>query len=241
MCAKQMFLVDPSKWKETSRDASSLRDGLVTTISDLDQEMKDILSNNEIDDRTKAQSYQQLLQRYILQSNKHRQRPVGRIEISQEGRSRIDKATGFMNKEDDFEVKTNSNIQKGADFETRVLKSVPTHLKNKAVLLMDYVKANPDISWDHKDQLVSGSHTIKGSNGVDLINDLLRVRKTVKPPLGWETLASTLKQSNIPKEVIGNSHRWTWMGRGDDTKLRTPSRKHQRSPSPKRLRWESLP
>ena len=80
-----MFLVDPSKWKETSRDVSSLRDGLVTTISALDQEMKDILSNNEIDDRTKAQSYQQLLQRYILQNNKYRQRPVGRIEISSGG------------------------------------------------------------------------------------------------------------------------------------------------------------
>ena len=120
----------------------------------------------------------------------------------------IDNAAGFVNKQDDFEVKRISNIQKESDFETRVLKSVPTHLKNKAVLLMDYVKANPDISWDNKDQLTLGAHTIKGSNGVDLINDLLRVRKTVKPPLGWENIASTLKfnLSTSTRKVNTNSH-----------------------------------
>ena len=80
MCAKKMILVDPLKWENRPVSTQPITDGLATSLTYLDQDMKDILSNNDIDDYSKAQAYQQILQRYMLQSEKYRNKPIGRIE-----------------------------------------------------------------------------------------------------------------------------------------------------------------
>ena len=247
MCAKKMFLVDPLKFNGTEQTPRPVRDGLATSISTLDQEMQDILSNDSIDDRTKAQAYQQILQRYIFQSEKYQRKPLGRVEIT--GEKTVTNENDNLSKEETSSNKTKNPGTLNSNFDIKVLRSVPKHLKEKASLLLEYLKADPNISWDQKDQLIVNSQTVNGSNGVDLINDLLRMRKTVKPPHGWDTLAATLKQSNIPKEVIGNSDRWSWIERARKEPRLTPHRKSNKSspktrrntiPSSHRLRWETF-
>ena len=247
-----MFLVDPLTLGSTEQHKRPIRDGLATSISTLDQEMQDILSNGSIDDRTKAQAYQQTLQRYILQSEKYQRKPIGRLEIAGDNTFSNEKESDSKESESKEETQTvrQKDLGKvGSAFDIKVLRSVPKHLKEKASLLLEYLKADPNISWDQKDQLIVNSQTVNGSNGVDLINDLLRMRKTVKPPHGWDTLAATLKQSNIPKEVIGNSDRWSWIERARKEPRLTPHRKSNKSspktrrntiPSSHRLRWETF-
>ena len=244
MCAKKMILVDPLKLQRTENISKPIRDGLATSISYLDQEMSDILSNNNIDDRTKAQAYQQILQRYIQQSEKYQRKPLGRLELSSE--KKLTNENDKLFKDDKQNTPQDGNTTSGSDFNTRVLKSIPNNLKGKASLLLDYLKANPDIEWDKKDQLIVNSQTVDGTNAVDLVNDLLRVRKTVRPPIGWDTLASTLKKSNIPREVIGNSDRWAWMERTRKDRRSTPRHKTnkpstQPSKSPSTpFKWETF-
>ena len=227
MCARKMMLVDPVNLRHKINPGSITNNALESSISNLDQEMNDILSDNTLNDRIKALAYQQVLQKYILQSEKYRNKPLGRVDIAS-----LDDTT--ISKVNDIQVK-----DENLDFESRILKSVPKHLKSKASLLLEYFKANPRISWDEKDQLITDSQTLNGTNAVDLVNDLLRVRKSVKPPQGWETLASVLKHSNIPKEVIGNVDRWSWIEK-DNAKRFTTRRKHQYSPKTQKLQWETL-
>ena len=43
---------------------------------------------------------------------------------------------------------------------------------------------------------------VAGSNVVDLVNDLLRKRKT--DPTGWQPFARQLRAMNLPMELVGN-------------------------------------
>ena len=233
MCAKKMILVDPLKWENRPVSTQPITDGLATSLTYLDQDMKDILSNNDIDDYSKAQAYQQILQRYMLQSEKYRNKPIGRIENVSDTKPLNSTDNNSSNLKSDT---TDVYKQEQSDFESRVLKTVPRYLKPKASLLINYLKDIPNITWDSKDQLINDSRTIEGSNGVDLINDLLRDRKTLKPPQGWDILASALKKSNVPKEIIGNSSRWSWI----QDRGRPVKRISQRSKPSLKEKWEEL-
>ena len=57
---------------------------------------------------------------------------------------------------------------------------------------------------------------IHGSNIIDLINDAIRQRKGVEAR-DWKTFSKALPESNIPQEIIGNSSRWKWMQKSQDT------------------------
>jgi hypothetical protein len=51
------------------------------------------------------------------------------------------------------------------------------------------MKADPNISWSEKGELKYKGETVRGSNVVDLVNDVLRKRKYFNPQ-GWEMLGS---------------------------------------------------
>ena len=57
--------------------------------------------------------------------------------------------------------------------------------------------------------------TIANSNIVDLINDTVRGRKKSEPS-GWQTFAQNLKESNVPRDYMGNKKRWEYMHEEED-------------------------
>jgi hypothetical protein len=59
-------------------------------------------------------------------------------------------------------------------------------MKAKAQLLLKKMKSSPDNSWNEKGELKYKGETVRGSNVVDLVNDVLRKRKYFNPQ-GWET------------------------------------------------------
>ena len=71
--------------------------------------------------------------------------------------------------------------------EEEILESVPKTMKTKAELLVRKMKADPNIAWSEKGELKYKGETVRRSNVVDLVNDVLRKRKYFNPQ-GWETL-----------------------------------------------------
>ena len=76
----------------------------------------------------------------------------------------------------------------------------------------------------------------------DLVQDVLRKCKT-HVPVGWQTFARALRESNIPQDLVGNLDRWQWMNQEEETpmgvtvsatEVHTPKMK---SRSSKQLRW----
>ena len=59
-------------------------------------------------------------------------------------------------------------------------------MKTKAELLVRKMKADPNIAWSDKGELTYRGETVRGSNVVDLVNDVLRKRKYLNPQ-GWES------------------------------------------------------
>ena len=89
-------------------------------------------------------------------------------------------------------------------------KGKPITLKNKAKLLLDRLKRDSNIAWNNKGEVSIKGEFLPNFNINDLIQDLLRNRKS-HIPKNWETFARYLYDNNIPKELVGNNDRWQWM------------------------------
>jgi hypothetical protein len=111
--------------------------------------------------------------------------------------------------------------------EEEILDSVPKTMKTKAELLGRKMKADPNIAWSEKGELKYKGETVRGSNVVDLVNDVLHKRKYFNPQ-GWETFGEVLREANVPQNLIGHEDRWRYISQ---TKRTPRSRKRQQSPS----------
>ncbi|KAF4529261.1 hypothetical protein B566_EDAN017702 [Ephemera danica] len=85
---------------------------------------------------------------------------------------------------------------------------------------------SPDISWDPSGRVYIKDQVIRGSNIVDLLNDIVRSRQG-NPPTGWEQFAGVLASINIPKEYVGNEQRWKYILSLGDTS-ESSNRQHLR-------------
>ena len=86
-----------------------------------------------------------------------------------------------------------------------VIDTVPSTMKRKAQLLVSLLKTNPNVSWEDDGTVKLYGKSIPGSNIIDLVNDVIRHRK------------GSLRDMNIPQDVIGNRERWDWMHRAPET------------------------
>jgi hypothetical protein len=198
---KKMVLVEPrqiEKWKETMLDK---------TLSKLDTQMYEIL-HRDIADDDKAKLYSNSLSRYL----------------------NIDKPTvltKFEKKEDELTTTDKTQPTKPNSIEAQVLETVPKKWKTQAARLLSHMKSNPDVSWNAKGELVLKNAAVPKTHVVDLVNDLLRKRTTASPPTGWMQLADAVKDSNIPRELIGNQDRWKYIsGPFDESQSFTSKSRH---------------
>ena len=72
------------------------------------------------------------------------------------------------------------------------------------------MEADPYIAWSEKGELKYKGETVRGSNVVDLVNDVLRKRKYFNPQ-GWETFGEALREANVPQDLIGQEDRWKYI------------------------------
>ena len=156
--------------------------------------MMTILDRKDLDDRTKVTLYNQLLQRYNVLSDKHVKESVRVVAVNESGAGA------------GAEAGAGAGVAEGAvgapasGIEADVVDTVPKTMQAKARRLMEHMKR--DIAWTARGELIREGVPVAGSNVVDLVNDLMRKRKT--DPTGWQPFAQQLRAMNLPKEMVGN-------------------------------------
>ena len=87
--------------------------------------------------------------------------------------------------------------------------SLPTTYRSPANVLMRELEKYPDmIQWNPTTHEVKvKGQTLKGSNVVDLISDVMRTRKTAKIPLHGRTFIKLLADLNLPESFVKNKYR----------------------------------
>ena len=160
---------------------------LYSTISNLDQEMRLILERHDLSDEQKVRQYNQILQRYLEYHN-HLQETTT----------------------------TTTSTTSPKNIREEVLQTVPKTMKRKAEAILERIAHHSNMGWNDRGEFVYDGEVARGSNIVDLVNDMLRHRKTFQPR-GWQEFARALRQSNVPLDLVGNRHRWEWMHRDSAT------------------------
>ncbi|KAK6172098.1 hypothetical protein SNE40_018052 [Patella caerulea] len=136
------------------------------------------------------------------------------------------------------------------DISQSILESVPIKHRPKAKLLLKHIKEKTPLEWNDNYELVRDGQVIKGTNAYDIVNDLMRSRKTVSPAPGWSDVVSTLKKTHASREWVGNADRWKTPTRrppvkGRNTAQPPPQAPHvphvpqatQTSRTPLEVRW----
>ena len=194
---KKMILVEPRVLESLHSREPPVIDATSQNLRELDQSMRQILDGNE-DEKSKADMYQQALWRYLNRFDQYSSRPMGKVQLT----------SNEKNERDETEPQTDESNTFTANYiERDVIESVPKSMKNKAERLLQRLKAHPEIKWNSRGELEYQGQLIRNSNITDLVNDVLRKRKSARDPLGWQTFAEALQNINVPQDLIGNPSR----------------------------------
>lgn len=182
-----MAIVPLRMWEEMQRWKSETRPTLppspqVTHTAELQTKMKDVLEDPQLSESEKMMQYGQTLHQF-----------QGSHQKAKVGSSPSPSSTPVIPPSD------------------KIMDSVPANLRRKAKLMLQFIEQHPKMSWNDQGELMYAGRRIAGSNMIDLVNDMLRARKTVSSPRGWETFAQGLAEANVPQEAVGNKARWSWM------------------------------
>ena len=211
--ARKMALVDP-RLLDTLRSQPPPpppTDTQGKMVQALDDKMMTILNRKDLEDGTKVTLYNQVLQRYNVLSDKHVKEPV-RVVAVNESKSSAASGSGMRPMDAEGSVGVPSS-----GMEADVIDTVSKTMQAKARRLMEHLKR--DVAWTSRDELIHEGVPVARSNVVDLVNDLLRKRKT--DPTGWQPFARQLRAINLPMELVGNVARRAYIRQATPT---TPSR-----------------
>ena len=168
----------------------------VKVMDTLDKKMQTILEREDLSADERLKLYDQSFTRYLNDYDDYRPRPVA---VAPEP------------------VKQDL-------FDNEILESVPKTMKAKVQLLLKKWRAVPTLAWTRKGNW-NTRRNVKGSNGVDLVNDVLSKRQYFNPQ-GRETFGDALREANVPQDLIGHEDRWRYIAQ---TKRTPRSRKRQQS------------
>ena len=186
---QKLVLIGPQQMGSDDRINHLLQDPAKKSLSELDKEMQQVLEL-DISDHDKVSRYNHILQRYLTYYEKSNRPMTVRIDESEPH----SKQTYLSRK-----------------FPEQVLRLTPVTFRAKAAEILDRMQESNHVSWDERGQLVIDGRPIEQSNMVDLINDVVRNRKTITPPLGWQEFATGLRTLNIPEEIIGNCEKFRFI------------------------------
>lgn len=181
--AKKMIIVSQEALQRVNQQQGNQTTRHNDTVSELDREMLRLLNDKTLSDTEKWNQYQQVLQRYLhfaSQNRKPLNLPV--LDLNESGQSI---SINAISDESIVETFTKTYKQDVRNF----LKAI----ENKTDL----------IKWDKSGSVYIRGTQVPNSNIIDLIHDVIRARKSTKPP-GWEQLLHVLKEINIPNEFVTN-------------------------------------
>ena len=237
--AKKMALIEPrlleSLQQQQQQHQPSCHDHrpqgmLEEKLCQLDQAMQHILDRKDVSQEEKLKLYHQNLQKYLLYKDKAEPMTVKVI-----GEPSLPEPHTMAPPA--VEEETQESI------EAEIIQSAPKNLRHKASVLLRRLKQDDNIAWNTKGELVYKGDVVPNTHIHDLVQDVLRKRKT-HVPVGWQTFARALRESNVPQDLVGNLERWQWMNQEEEptpmgvtvsaTEVHTPKMK---SRSSKQFRW----
>ena len=225
-----MALIEPHLLESLQQQQQSCHDHqpqgmLEEKLCQLDQAMQHILDRKDVSQEEKLKLYHQSLQKYLLYKDK-----VEPMTVKVFGEPSLP------------EVHTKTPVEETQEsLEAEIIQSAPKNLRHKASILLRRLKQDDNITWNTKGELVYKGDVIPNTHIHDLVQDVLRKRRT-HVPVGWQTFARALRESNIPQDLVGNLDHWQWMNQEEAqmgvtvsaTEVHTPKMK---SRSSKQLRW----
>ena len=176
---------------------------LTKKLSQLDEEMKAILDNNELSEASKALLYSNTLNKYL--DVKRQMEAPRRIPIVDETQQ------------------PQLNPQSAPMGTDPITDYIPSQFRNRAKNLLSHLRDHSEASWNERNELVIDDKPVVGSNMVDLIDDVVRVKRG-HSPAGATAFRRVLLESNVPLSLIGNKTRWTELGTSFETPPTTPKR-----------------
>ena len=168
--AKRMVLVPENTLERLQQRQRILTPPVTQTLKNLDSEMSDILSSNQLDDEEKAKLYNQVLQRYLTYYDQRKGQPIHmKLTTPKPVDSPEQKEAKDTTEQPAPEKSVLSTV------EEEVMKSVPKLYKSGARQLLDKIKEHRDVlQWNEKGELSYENKPISGSHVVDLVNDTFR-------------------------------------------------------------------
>ena len=203
--AKKMALIEPRLLESLQQQQQSCHDHqpqgmLEEKLCQLDQAMQHILDRNDVSQEEKLKLYHQSLQKYLLYKDK-----VEPMTVKVIGEPSLP------------ELHTKTPVEETQQsLEAEIIQSAPKNLRHKASILLRQLKQDDNIAWNTKGELVYKGDVIPNTHIHDLVQDVLRKQKT-HIPVGWQTFARALRESNIPQDLVGNLDRWQWMNQEEET------------------------
>ena len=206
------------------------RDTNIARALELDDDMENILKRRDLDESQKATSYSQALQKYI-NIRKHHGEARALTSIQAIAPPPPAPITQSVNVEPTVIAPPSATTSSTPDFDLNnnkyrvsndsILISVPRTYRVKGQKLVELMTRTPQISGSPTGEVSLRGKIISNSNISELVNDILRHRQRVSPPTGWQSFIEALVEDNIPRDLIGNVQRKSYI------KRRKPAKQHQ--------------
>ena len=200
--AKKMVLVPHETVQQAHTAHQQTLSPTYQGLSGLDEEMQSILRRRDMPMDERAKLYQQALLGYI---NMHQ-------KLNQPLAVTVDTSPNNVRQTTQKDATSTTPVSAASSWTQRVKDSVPKTLVRKAEQLMRLIEGAPSgkVAFNEKGELKLNDQAFEGTHVVDLVNDVLRKRKTYSPR-GWQTFAQALSTLHPPRELIGNEERWKFI------------------------------
>lgn len=162
-------------------------------LSELDNQMQNILSRKDLTENEKVTLYLQVLQKYV---NFH----FPQSKTLEENTDHLEEEKRNKNVEDEVNYE---NIMK--NIEKEITDAAPKQYKAEAAKIINFIKKNKNIiAWSPRKEIIIKGKLISDTNIVNLINYLLRNRKTT--PRAEKDFYDVLTQNGLPRNLVKNKY-----------------------------------
>ena len=158
---------------------------ILREMSTIDRQMHGALNDPDLSDLAKSQKINSLLSKHDTFSRQFENQPPPTVAVQP--------------------AREDSERQDRDHWYSKIVDSMPATIKHKARNLLDHIRTSKNLQWDRDGRIVIDDVTVPGSNVVDLVHGLTRMRKTHSAPEGSSQFLEALDKINTPKELVPNA------------------------------------
>ncbi|KAI8480134.1 hypothetical protein Bbelb_421180 [Branchiostoma belcheri] len=177
---------------------------LVKSALSMDDQMRDVMSRQDLADDEKATLYQQLLQRYLTYRDKRRAEPVSvRLVTSNSTPAATVTATNNVAKDEGSTTTSPSTASATGKEDKGILAAFPKNMKARAQQLLNVIKhkGGDILDYNQHGELLYDKQVVPGSQISDLLRDVIQRRQNFNP-IGWRAFSRGLARINTPEAAI---------------------------------------